>query len=81
MVIELRALGGAVNEKTADFNAWPFREAEIMIAYFLIRNIPIKQFNYFNQSKNLGKVCTALIQVTRVRKRMREFGQVQQERK
>lgn len=33
--VELRALGGAMNDKAADFNAWSFREAEIMIAYWV----------------------------------------------
>lgn len=33
--IELRALGGAVNEKSSSFNAWSFREEEIMIAYWV----------------------------------------------
>lgn len=33
--VELRSLGGAVNQPTSSFNAWPYRQEEVMIAYWV----------------------------------------------
>lgn len=46
--VELRSLGGAVNEQAADFNAWPTREAEILIAYW-VNNQHANESNEFFQ--------------------------------
>ena len=53
--VELRALGGAVNEKTADFNAWPFREAEIMIAYFFNKEYTDQAIQLFQPIQEFGQ--------------------------
>lgn len=53
--VELRALGGAVNEKTADFNAWPFREAEIMIAYFVNKEYSDEAIPLFQPIQEFGQ--------------------------
>lgn len=33
--VELRSLGGAVNQPSSSFNAWPYRQEEVMIAYWV----------------------------------------------
>jgi FAD/FMN-containing dehydrogenase len=44
--VELRSLGGAVNDRSANFNAWPTRNAEILIAYWV-------NSQYANESNKL----------------------------
>lgn len=53
--IELRALGGAVNEKTSDFNAWSFRDAEIMIAYWVNKEYAADAIQLFQPILEFGQ--------------------------
>ncbi|MGO3790206.1 MAG: FAD-binding oxidoreductase [Enterococcus gilvus] len=53
--IELRALGGAVNEKTSDFNAWSFRDAEIMIAYWFNKDSAAEAIQLFQPILEFGQ--------------------------
>lgn len=53
--VELRALGGAVNGKAADFNAWPFREPEIMIAYWVNKEHAEEAIQLFRPIQDFGQ--------------------------
>lgn len=53
--VELRALGGAVNEKASDFNAWSFREAEIMIAFWVNKEHAAEAVQLFQPLQEFGQ--------------------------
>lgn len=53
--IELRALGGAMNEKASDFNAWSSREAEILIAYWVNNQHANEAIELFQPIQDFGQ--------------------------
>ena len=53
--VELRALGGAVNERASDFNAWSFREAEIMIAFWVNKEHAAEAGQLFQPLQEFGQ--------------------------
>ncbi|MEO1771128.1 MULTISPECIES: FAD-binding oxidoreductase [Enterococcus] len=52
--VELRSLGGAVNQPTSYFNAWSYRQEEIMIAYWFDKNYAEEANNLFQPFLQFG---------------------------